>query len=183
MAVNIAQCRHGEYEQLIQDYSRFMVGQIQRYNLPKYGLDPEDINQEVKLRLWKLLQSGRTIKSRTSYLRRIIHSVVIDQLRKRRRDENLYAHERSKRIAEQDLLYRRERARQQALEEAVGMAVKGLIRSRRQVVRLYLLNLTIQEIASYLRWSQDKTRNLLYRGLADLRRSLRIMDNKHEDRP
>ena len=180
--MNIARYRDEKFKQLLQDYSRFIANQIQRYDLPKYGLDPEDINQDVKLRIWKLLQSGRMIRNQTAYFRRIINSVVIDQLRKRRRDENLYAHERSKRISEQDLLYRREAARQQALEETVGRAVSRLIRSRRQVVRLYLLNLSIQEIASYLQWTQDKTRNLLYRGLADLRKSLRVMDNNDEDR-
>ena len=180
--MNIKQCRDDEYRQLLQDYSRFIAGQVQRYDLPKYGLDPEDINQDVKLRIWKLLQSGRMIRNLPAYFRRIIHSVVIDQLRKRRRDENLYAHERSKRISEQDLLYRRETARQQALEETVGRAVNRLIRSRRQVVKLYLLNLSIQEIASYLKWTQDKTRNLLYRGLADLRKSLRVMDINDENR-
>jgi RNA polymerase sigma factor (sigma-70 family) len=180
--VNITQCQDEEFKQLLKDYSLLITSQVQRYNLPKYGLDPEDIKQDVKLRIWKLLQSGRTIKNRAPYLRRIVNSVVIDQLRKRRRDENLYNHERLKQIAEQDLLYRKEVSRQQVLEEAVGRAVNRLIRSRRQVVRLYLLNLTIQEISTYLKWTQDKTRNLLYRGLADLRKSLRVMDTKDEDR-
>jgi RNA polymerase sigma-70 factor (ECF subfamily) len=43
------------------------------------------------------------------------------------------------------------------------------------------LNLTIQEIAGFLNWSQNKTRNLLYRGLADLKELLREMESEHED--
>jgi DNA-directed RNA polymerase specialized sigma24 family protein len=59
------------------------------------------------------------------------------------------------------------------LQEMVGRAVDRLISSRRQVVKLYLMNLTIPEISSYLNWSYDKTRNLLYRGLADLKETLK----------
>jgi hypothetical protein len=33
-----------------------------------------------------------------------------------------------------------------------------------------------------LNWSRDKTRNLLYRGLADLKEYLKAMEDEHEDR-
>jgi RNA polymerase sigma factor (sigma-70 family) len=176
------QHKEDEFRQILEDYSRHMSSQVQRYNLPKYGLDPEDILQDVKIRIWKLLQAGRTIVSPAAYIKKIVGSAVIDQLRKRRREENLYQHEKQKRISEQELSYRWEAIRKKALAETVGQAVNRLINSRRQVVKLYLLNLTIQEIASYLQWSQDKTRNLLYRGLADLRQSLKDMEAENEDR-
>jgi len=63
-----------------------------------------------------------------------------------------------------------------AIAETVGKAVEQLIETRRQVVKLYLLNLNIREIAGYLGMSQDKIRNLLYRGLADLRKLIKKMD-------
>jgi RNA polymerase sigma-70 factor (ECF subfamily) len=81
-----------------------------------------------------------------------------------------------------ELAYSKEALRKKNLEELVGKAVELLIDSRRQVIKLYLLNLSIQEIASYLNWSQDKTRNLLYRGLVDLKDLLNDRDEKHEDR-
>jgi RNA polymerase sigma-70 factor (ECF subfamily) len=174
--------REEEFKQILEDYSRYMSSQIQRYNLPNFGLDPEDILQDVKIRIWKLLQADRTIVSPAAYIKKIVSSAVIDQLRKRRRDESLYHHEKQKRISEQEFSYRWEAIRKRALEETVGQAVNRLINSRRQVVKLYLLSLTIQEIASYLQWSQDKTRNLLYRGLADLRQSLKDMEAENEDR-
>ena len=86
------------------------------------------------------------------------------------------------RIAEMELAYSKETIHKNNLEEIVGKAVELLIDSRRQVIKLYLLNLSIQEIAGYLNWSQDKTRNLLYRGLADLKDLLKDRDAKHEDR-
>lgn len=171
-----------EFRKILENYAQFMSIQVQRYNLPKYGLDPDDILQDIKIRIWNLIRNERRIISPASYIKKIVSSSVIDQLRKRRREENLFRHERQVCVSEQGQGYCREAVRKKALEETVGMAVERLIDSRRQVVKLYLLNLTIQEISSYLKWSQDKTRNLLYRGLADLRATLKDMESKNENR-
>ena len=54
--------------------------------------------------------------------------------------------------------------------------------SRKKAVKLYLLNLTIEEISILLNWSKDKARNLLYRGLADLKHMLRKKGIEYENR-
>jgi len=51
--------------------------------------------------------------------------------------------------------------------------------SRKTVVKLYLLNMNLSEISAYLNYSQAKTRNLLYRGLSDLKEVLKEMGFKH----
>lgn len=171
-----------ELRRILDSYAQYMNIQVRQYDLPKYGLDPEDILQEVKIRIWKLIQSERTIVSPPAYIKKIISSAVIDQLRKRRRDDSLFRHEKQICISERQNPYCLETVRRKALEETLGRAVDRLISSRRQVVKLYLMNLTIPEISSYLNWSHDKTRNLLYRGLADLKESLKDMGTENEDR-
>lgn len=162
-----------ELRRMLHNYGQYMSVQVQRYNLPKYGLDPEDILQEVKMRIWKLICNEKTIACPSSYIRKIISSAVIDQLRKHRREDSLFQREKLICVSEQKDPYCWETVRRQALQEMVGRAVDRLISSRRQVVKLYLMNLTIPEISSYLNWSYDKTRNLLYRGLADLKETLK----------
>ena len=169
------------FKEILEGYAGHMSFQIQRYNLPKYGLDPDDVLQDVKIRIWKLIRSERKIVYPASYIKKIVSSAVIDQLRKRRREDNLFQKEKQRCISEQKFSYRGEAIRKRVLEEIVGRAVERLIDSRRQVVKLYLLNLNIREISSYLEWSQDKTRNLLYRGLADLRKSLKDMEAENEN--
>jgi len=44
------------------------------------------------------------------------------------------------------------------------------------------LNMTIEEISIFLKWSKDKTRNLLYRGLSDLKKILREKGIEYEDK-
>lgn len=170
-----------EFKVIINNFSAFIRIQVHKYNPHKYGLDPEDILQDVKIRIWKLIRDEKTISNYASYIKKIVNSSVIDQLRKCRREEWLFKNDSRMRITDMEMEYNKEAIRNINLEEIVGRAVEMLIDSRRQVIKLYLLNLSIQEIASYLNWSQDKTRNLLYRGLADLKSHLKVMDAKHED--
>jgi len=58
------------------------------------------------------------------------------------------------------------------LTAQVARAIDGIPASRRPVVRMYLAGYPREEIAALMGWSEPKTRNLLYRGLADLRERL-----------
>jgi DNA-directed RNA polymerase specialized sigma24 family protein len=107
---------------------------------------------------------------------------VIDQIRRLRREETLFRQERQKQVAEREDMYRPETFRDITIKEFVGRAVDALIDSRKNVVKLYLLNMSLEEIAQFYGWSRHKTRNLLYRGLSDLKKSLKKMDVAHEDR-
>lgn len=174
------QLKEKEFEDLLSRFADFIRVHIHKFNLYKYGLDPDDVSQEVRLKIWKLFYNEKTIANYSSYIKKIVNSSVIDHLRKIRREEEIFSHE--KHVAESELTYNLEISRYKSLEEIVGTAVESLIESRRQVVKLYLLNLSIQEIASYLNWSINKTRNLLYRGLGDLKKVLKNMDIHYESR-
>ena len=171
-----------EFRRILENYAQFLSAQVRKYDLQKYGLDPDDIMQDIRIRIWKLINDERTIFRQASYIKKIVNSAVIDQFRKLRREDGLFRYEKQKCVAELNPSYNREAARKKMFTETVGRAVERLIDTRRQVVKLYLLDFSIPEISSYLNWSTDKTRNLLYRGLADLRKSLKDCDVKHETR-
>jgi RNA polymerase sigma factor (sigma-70 family) len=63
----------------------------------------------------------------------------------------------------------------QEAAERVSTALEKLDERRRPVVRMYLAGYGHKEIAGLLGWSTAATRNLLYRGLADLRADLAAM--------
>jgi RNA polymerase sigma factor (sigma-70 family) len=174
--------REEEFGAILENYAQFLNIQVKKYDLQRYGLDPEDILQDVRIKIWKLIHEKRSVFSHGSYLKRIINSSVIDHLRKVRRENTLLRQEKRKHIAEVAHSYSKEAAHKRMFEETVGKAVERLIDSRRQVVKLYLLSFSVQDISSYMNWSLDKTRNLLYRGLADLRKSLKNLENKNEIR-
>ncbi len=64
----------------------------------------------------------------------------------------------------------------------IAQALDSILESRRKVVKLFLLNMTIDEIAALFDWSKDKTRNLLYRGLNDLKKILKEKGIEYENR-
>lgn len=169
------------FEDLLKKFNCFIKDGILKYNLQKNGLDPDDIFQEVRIKLWKIILNGKTIYNYPSYINKIIRTSVIDNLRKLKRDENIYSMEKQKKIHEQKCNYLSDKEAKKELSSIVGNAVNSLLINRRKVVKLFLLDMTIDEIAIIFRWSKDKTRNLLYRGLADLKKTLKSKGIHYED--
>lgn len=171
-----------KFEAILARFSPYIRAHIQRFNLQKYGIENDDISQEVRIKIWKVFQSEKKIKNYASYIKKIINSSVIDYLRKLKREKGILIYEKQKNISEIKSIYKAEILDEQKIKEIIGHSVDSLIESRRKVVRLFLLGMTIEEIAFYFGWSKDKTRNLLYRGLSDLKRLLRekgiIYENK-----
>lgn len=174
--------KEAEFNAILNSQAQFINYQVLTFNLPKHGLDPEDVTQDIKIRIWKLICKEKVINNHRPYIRKIIYSSIIDQFRKHRREEDFYRLEAHRHVSELESFYSKESFRKMAMSETVGNAVERLIETRRQVVKLYLLNLNIREIADYLGMSQDKIRNLLYRGLADLRKLIKKMDTPNENR-
>jgi RNA polymerase sigma-70 factor (ECF subfamily) len=142
------------------------------------GSDVDDLVQEVRLRLWKALESGEKILSApASYIHRTAVSAALDVLRRRRaRRETPVRLSRPSGLAMLGQSPSADRMTEIVeMQELVGQAVDGLIPARRSVVKMYLAGYGREEIADLLGWTEPKTRNLLYRGLADLRTALTDM--------
>lgn len=175
--------RSQELKRIIEKYSWFIESQILQFNPQKNGIDPDDISQEVKIKLWNVLTDEKKIYSYSSYIKKIVNSCVIDQIRKSRREEGVISNEKRKRISDRLSFYKKHNYSEDQLKNMVGEAVESLMVSRRRVVKLFLLNMTLEEIAIFLNWSEAKTRNLLYRGLDDLKKILRTKGIDYEDQP
>jgi DNA-directed RNA polymerase specialized sigma24 family protein len=61
---------------------------------------------------------------------------------------------------------------EEELGTLVAAAIDTIVESRRPVVRMYLAGYKPDEIARTMGWTTVKVRNLLYRGLTDLREAL-----------
>ncbi len=57
---------------------------VARHCRPGQGLDPDDVAQEVRIRLWRAIEDGRIGDLRASYLQKLVVSVVVDGLRRAR---------------------------------------------------------------------------------------------------
>lgn len=141
----------------------------------------EEVFQEVRIRLWKALgDPGRIATVKASYVHRATLSAALDLIRRRRERERpldalesevaggrhlAHAATPAIRSPEGELVRSR-------LRDAMAAALATLPERRRVPVRMHLSGYGILEIAGILGWTEPTARNLLYRGMADLRREL-----------
>ena len=108
----------------------------------------------------------------TSYLYKVAYSVVVDEIRRRRRwGETALEDEAVGRLA-----IAKENPERTAWSREVGRSIaeclKEMKQERRLAVTLHLQGHTVPEAARILDWVAKQTENRVYRGLADLRKCL-----------
>jgi RNA polymerase sigma factor (sigma-70 family) len=166
-------------EETIEKFS-YLIRAAIRKTCPRIEKsDLDDIEQEVKIAIWKeIRKSEKEIRNLGSYIWRVAYtttSKVMKRLTEHRKElvdvnEDGQPEEETFRTADAsgpDYRYQNEE-----LLRIVRKTVDLLIDSRRQVVKLYLTGMSADEISEYFGWSDGKARNLLSRGLADLRLKL-----------
>jgi RNA polymerase sigma-70 factor (ECF subfamily) len=156
---------------VVSRYASIIRDTAQRHNLSECDID--EVLQDVRIRLWRALSTSEKIAAApASYVYRTAVSAALDLIRRRRaRREHQF-----ERFGE-ELPASGGVQPDQALDESelinrLARALTDLSQSRRVVVRMHLLGYHRDEIAELLGWTEAKTRNLLYRGLSDLRARL-----------
>lgn len=153
------------------------LGRMVRATGLRHGLGEEDAGallQEVRIRLWRAHANSEEIgRLPTSYIYRTAITAALDLVRKRRRNEE---REPSIDTAPTAALVSRSGTDADVLASDLGQAImrelNTMVEARRIVVRMHLAGYEKEEITSMLGWSDAKVRNLLYRGLQDLRERL-----------
>jgi RNA polymerase sigma factor (sigma-70 family) len=167
---------------IVEEYRRFLAEAVARLCPRDLGIEIDDIVQEASLRLLRAIESEREIRDLASYVYRIAATTTIDAIRRARsRREEQLRHEGADddddrgphilptlpELSPERLAERSEVAR------AIAAAVDALPENRRRAVGLHLEGFTTQEIGEMTGWTEPKARNLVYRGLEDVRETLR----------
>lgn len=158
-------------ERVLAEFTGLVRRVGRKYRLSDADLD--DVMQEVRIRLWRAGGGERTEPLSASYVYRTSMSAAIDLLRRRRargadrtvgldsvEEPAAEAADPSRRVEESELAAQLDRA------------LEAIAPTRRPVVRMYLAGHSSEEIAALMGWSEAKARNLVYRGMADLRERL-----------
>ena len=169
-----------ELEGLLARFAALVRRVGRQHRLSEADLD--DVLQEVRIRLWRVHSGGggRTGEQieqvSASYVYRTAVSAAIDLLRRRRSrgaEQTVALDEVAEPVSERADPSRSGEEAQLAAQ--LSRAIEAITPSRRPVVRMYLAGPSREEVAELMGWSEAKTRNLLYRGLADLRERLTEM--------
>jgi len=142
--------------------------------------DLEDIEQEVRISLWKEIHKGeKEIRNLGSYIWRVAYTTTCKIMKRLTEQRKALA---GLKESDPDKSYRflaREaegpecRYQNKELQGIIREAVDSLLESRKQAVELYLSGLRVEEITTFFGWPEGKARNLVSRGLAELRLRLR----------
>ena len=171
------------FERLMERYAALLRSAVAQHCPRGVGVDAAEIEQEARVRLWRALSREKELHDPASYIYRVAVTAAIDAVRRvtARREDQLRTESFDDDDGTADVVSLPAdpahgpdavTARHELMERVAG-AVRALPDNRRRAVELHLQGLSLGEIAELLAWSEGKVRNLVYRGLDDLRHALR----------
>jgi RNA polymerase sigma factor (sigma-70 family) len=171
-------------QRLLSDYGAKVRVLIESHGLGQYGIDPADIEQEVRIRLWKALERDRNAAFHTSYIQRVVLTTVIDAIRaaNARPAEPMPESPEAAGAAFTDSGPGPEQSARGAEEfERIMACMAELPERRRKAVALHLQGFSLREIGEFSGTSEEAARKLLDRGMETLRERL-VVAGLGEDR-
>ena len=167
---------HARLEELFVAYGAKVKRLLLTYGLDKHGIDPADVEQEVRIRLWQAMERDRSGAFHASYVQRVVATTVIDALRRAqvRAAEPLPETEDEVSDGGDGPIGPDQRAgdaeRMHGLERCLG----EIPERRRLPIALHLQGFSLQEIADLAGIaSVEAARKLVSRGLDELKQRLR----------
>lgn len=151
---------------------------VLRYRWSDPALGPDDLVQEVRIRVWEVLSRDRKSTLGASYYIKVVNSAIVDCLRKHR---GTLAHGiRDLGEPDQDPLEQLpaetpspdDVIQNDADGRRLQAALDALPGNRRRAVALFLQGFTIAEIAELLNCDIDRAHNLTYRGVRALKQRM-----------
>lgn len=167
---------HERLEQLLTEHAERVRVVMLRYRLPQRGIDPDEIEQQVRIRLWKAIQRDRSGAFSASYIQRIVASVAIDAMRRARvrpsepgaEDDDLGMDRLDADTAQPDAT-----ASDDERVRILARCLNELPSRRRLPISLHLEGHTFREIGAMIEVSEEAARKLVSRGMKTLRARLR----------
>jgi RNA polymerase sigma-70 factor (ECF subfamily) len=165
--------KDARFQELLSRYGAFLRRTVARM-VAGAGISFEDVEQDARIELWRALQNEREISHPSSYVHKVAITAALRAIRRAKARRETHLEEEgfdslpnAARLPDPEVLARRHETLRK-LDEALSR----LPENRRLAVTLHLRGLTTAEIGDILGWSEPKARNLVHRGLKDLRREL-----------
>jgi RNA polymerase sigma factor (sigma-70 family) len=168
-----------QFQALIERWAGFVRGTLRQIDHRLPEADLEELEQDVRLRLWQALKLENNFDKPASFIRKVVLSVSIDAARRRqvRGSDSVHVEIGGLQIAD-DL-------GTEALESKGELAVllkrlQAESPDQYQALGLHLQGFSTTEVGQLLGWTEAKARNTIYRFLDDIRAK---QDQKHDQQP
>jgi RNA polymerase sigma-70 factor (ECF subfamily) len=176
------------YDALIRKYDRLIRAIVSRAGR-RMGLrrdsflEKDDIEQEIRLDLWKQIARGQIIEFPATYIYRATIRETIRVLRRNisREMVPIEGDSRAEQMKDVGDPFQTLAAKEELRDIMLGL--RSLTPDRQSAVRAHLAGFQFQEIMVMYGWTYQKARNLIARGMADLRKCLNGNGNSRRPRP
>lgn len=160
-----------EFDALVTRYGHLIAAVVRQVAGPNANRVADDVEQRVVVALWRRLEGEQTIEHPASYLYRMAVRETIHVLRRELAHPAVpLDHPGIAPIDTHDPHRALEAAEQRS---AIKAGVLRLAPDRRRAVHQHLAGRTVHEIMNMYGWTYQRARNLIARGLSDLRHTLR----------
>jgi len=165
---------------LLADYGARLRAIVRARCPPSLGVDPDEVEQDVRVRVWQALTREKTIEQPASYLYQTAMSVIVDHIRRRQARPDRAANDDTGLDAVAGSADPQRAAASEQFGQALRRAIDSLPERRRRPVQLHLQGFGTADIGRLLQMSEATARNLVYRGLDELRERLETEGWQHE---
>ena len=157
-------------EEIVRKYGRLIRHAIRQAGGRDAASLADDIEQTVIVNLWQQVAREQTIDHPASYIfKAAIRETVRAVRRQRAHDERATSHDVQPGVRQPDP---EEIAASRQRREALAAALASLAPDRARAVRAHVAGWSVHEIMTLTGWSYERTRNLIARGMSDLRSAL-----------
>ncbi|MEZ5468946.1 MAG: sigma factor [Lysobacterales bacterium] len=176
--------QEAEFKRLIERWSGFVRKTLVSLDHRRNEADLEEIEQEIRLRLWQTLSRERNWDKPASFIRSVVLSVAIDAARRRQVRGGSAEHVGLEHVEPWSTGESIDASG--ALEDrtqllAVLEELQQVDAERAEALGLHLQGFTTAEIGSLMGWTEAKARNIVYRSLEALRAQARDQEVKDRD--
>ena len=157
---------------LVRDYGRLIRHVIRSVGGRDAADMAEDIEQAVLLGLWQQVAREQRIDHPASYVYRAAVRETVRALRRERARIDRTDAPYEETVAHQPTSDPHRQAEDRQQRAILARCLDGLAPDRARAVRAHLAGFSVAEIMELFGWPYQRARNLIARGMADLRASL-----------
>jgi RNA polymerase sigma factor (sigma-70 family) len=168
-------------EKLVGDLSPYLVSKLNSLGYQKYGIERDDLLQEIHIRIWKAYKNdSHNIQYLNAYLKKIVYSVFINEINRINKEHKALVMGGESLNPVNDT-NNHGPAADISLKNVLVDSLDDLNETKKQVIKLRLEGFTFSEIAQLNQWSVRKTHGIFYSGLKDLKNKLGEKGIHYED--
>ncbi len=171
----------GGINKLVGDLSSYLISKLNSLGYQRHGIERDDLLQEIHIRIWRAYKDdGHNIRYFNAYLKKIVHSVFINEINKINKENRALAMG-GESLNPASSTNGRGSAEDLSLKNVLVESLDDLNELKQRVIKLRLEGFTFSEIAQLNQWTLRKTHGIFYSGLKDLKHKLGDRGIHYED--